>query len=65
MRFPALDAAGVELGTFRDRSGKEFRREVEGLVDRYVAETYTHPRDVLWWSHCTANVRPVPPSSAD
>jgi hypothetical protein len=38
MRFPALAAAGVKLGPFRDRSGDEFRREVERLVDLYVAD---------------------------
>jgi hypothetical protein len=38
MRFPALDAAGVKLGPFRNRSGDEFRREVERLVDLYVAD---------------------------
>ena len=43
MRFPALDAAGVKLGPFRGRSGVEFRREVEGLVDRYVAD-----RSLTW-----------------
>ena len=43
MRFPALDAAGAKLGPFRDRSGEEFRREVEGLVDRYLAD-----RSLTW-----------------
>lgn len=38
MRFPALDAAGVPVGRFRDRSGAEFRRCVEELVDLYVAD---------------------------
>ena len=38
MRFLALDAAGAKLGPFRGRSGKEFRREVERLVDLYVAD---------------------------
>ena len=35
MRFLALDAAGAKLGPFRERSGKEFRGEVERLVDLY------------------------------
>ena len=38
MRFMAVEAAGAKLGPFRDHSGKEFRREVEGLVDLYVAD---------------------------
>ena len=38
MRFMALDAAGVELGSFRGKSGKEFRKRVEELVDLYVAD---------------------------
>lgn len=38
MRFPALDAAGVQLGRFRGRSGNEFRGEVQRLVDLYVAD---------------------------
>ncbi len=43
MRFPALEAAGARLGPFRSRSGEEFRRELEGLVDRYVAD-----RSLTW-----------------
>jgi hypothetical protein len=38
MRFMALEAAGVELGAFRGKSGKEFRKCVEELVDLYVAD---------------------------
>lgn len=38
MRFLALDSAGVKLGPFRDRTGEEFRRELERLVDLYVAD---------------------------
>ena len=38
MRFMALDAAGAKLGPFNRHSGKRFREEVEGLVDRYTAD---------------------------
>jgi hypothetical protein len=38
MRFLALDSAGVTLGSFRDRSGGEFRAELEKLVDLYVSD---------------------------
>ena len=56
MRFPALDAAGVKLGPFRDRSGKEFRREVEGLVDRYVAD-----RSLTWENTLKRGAAPANP----
>ena len=38
MRYLALDAAGAKVGRFRGRSGEEFRRRVEELVDLYVAD---------------------------
>jgi lysophospholipase L1-like esterase len=38
MRFTAVEAAGAKIGPFRSRSGKEFRAEVERLVDLYVAD---------------------------
>ena len=56
MRFPALDAAGGKLGPFRDRSGKEFRREVEGLVDRYVAD-----RSLTWENTLKRGAAPTNP----
>ena len=37
MRFWAIEAAGCEVGPFRDASGKEFLAEVRGLVDLYTA----------------------------
>ncbi len=39
MRFASLDAAGVSLGPFRDRSGVDFRNQVVGLVDLYESDT--------------------------
>jgi hypothetical protein len=39
MRFASLDAAGVSLGQFRDRSGTDFRNQVMGLVDLYESDT--------------------------
>jgi hypothetical protein len=39
MRMAALDAAGAKLGPFRDKSGPEFRRIMESLVDLYEADT--------------------------
>lgn len=38
MRFLALDTAGAKLGPFRDRSGDDFRRELQKLVDLYLAD---------------------------
>lgn len=38
MRMAALDAAKAKLGPFRDKSGAEFRRIMESLVDLYEAD---------------------------
>ncbi len=38
MRMMALDAAGAKLGPFRDKSGAEFRKIMESLVDLYEAD---------------------------
>jgi hypothetical protein len=38
MRMAALDAAEAKLGPFRDKSGAEFRRIMESLVDLYEAD---------------------------
>lgn len=45
MRLMALDAAGAKLGPFRDKSGAEFRRIMESLVDLYEADP------VLTWEN--------------
>jgi hypothetical protein len=47
MRFPALEAAGARIGQFRGRSGDEFRRRVEELVDLYVADKSLHWENTL------------------
>ena len=56
MRFLALDAAGAKLGPFRDRSGKEFRQEVVGLVDHYVADP-----SLTWENTLKRGVAPANP----
>ena len=38
MRMVALDAAEAKLGPFRDKSGAEFRKIMESLVDLYEAD---------------------------
>lgn len=38
MRMVALDAAKAKLGPFRDKSGAEFRKIMESLVDLYEAD---------------------------
>jgi serralysin len=38
MRMVALDAAKAKLGPFRDKSGPEFRKIMESLVDLYEAD---------------------------
>ena len=38
MRMAALDAAEAKLGPFRDKSGAEFRKIMESLVDLYEAD---------------------------
>ncbi len=55
MRFLALDAAGAKLGPFGHRSGKEFRREVERLVDLYVADPALNWENTLQRGAAPAN----------
>jgi serralysin len=38
MRFMAAESAGLKVGPFRERSGEEFRRRVEEMVDLYLAD---------------------------
>jgi len=55
MRFMAVEAAGAKLGPFRNRSGKEFRSEVERLVDLYVADPKLNLENTLQRGAAPAN----------